>query len=173
MKTHRIKKNDQSFGTMLKTSLSNGELVELIRDQRWYREAANARRREELALLRERSETFCSSWDRIAQRTNELETDRKTITEQTKGGDAPARTLAGIADEAESLRDQLALEWNTFRERSYRPLHGHDSESSVYDTNVAEARCELVDGFENVLKPAVQDCLGALGRLIGRCTTNR
>lgn len=157
-----------SFGVLLRTPLSDATLLDLIRKERWYRKAANARRTQHLALLRERIEESIPDWMQISR---EALTLRRAFSSPVKAGahdESTEQPVRSLLTEACALRDRLDRTWNSFQDRSYEPLRGNEVERGVcrpavrkeqdrVDQEIAGLK-EMVAASDRVIASTIEKC---------------
>ena len=74
--------------------------------------------------------------------------------------------MGSIWNEAKKLERLLLDTFNSFLKNSYRKYFNSKVESEVQDSLVLEMREDLIDRFESVIKPHVEQSLGILKSFI-------
>ena len=139
-----------------------------IRDDEWFREAAQARVGAELGELLDAMSEYQKHLANTAQRAQALAKAEKDI-RQWKGPRRD-RYLAAILRKATLLRSELEESFEKFDVDAYWPLSDDVLIADIADDDLRTVRDGLVHRYETKVKPKTAKCLQAIVRLIERCT---
>jgi len=143
-------------------------LLEYIRDELWFRNAAASRSAEverrclELGDLYGEIGVFCEHVKRINSESRELSNRLRTASSLHKG-EEKAKVLEGIIRKSEGFRTELRSRYNSFRRNVYEPQIGPEvSSRDVELSQVRELRSSAIRLFEEVAKKVTSSCLEKL-----------
>jgi len=146
----------------------NENILPHIRGDAWFQEAEAMRIINELVELKERMDRFDDEKARLIQEfVLLLGQQARLLSRPISAG--RTRGLAKLGDSAFDLKRWLQVAYRSFLRRSYKPYLPPETGCVMRDALVREMRNNLVNRFESVIKPDVEQCLGVHNAFIRRC----
>ena len=152
----------------LNTPVFNRNIIPYLINDGWYQEVFTDRTIADLAMLKEKMDLFDDEMSRIRLKIASLLAQRPQIIAKLSSGEK-ARAMGSIWNEAKKLERLLLDTFNSFLKKFYRKYVNSKVESEVQDSIALEMRENLIDRFESVIKPHVEQSLGILKSFIRDC----
>ena len=143
-------------------------ILELVRDDPWFLEAADSRIGAEMVELARQMNEFGAFQKHTADRMATLIAQRVQILASVSTQQRAAK-LRQIRDGAVALHGQLNRRFRAFCRDAYRPLMGDDPQTPVRMEELQAFRNQLRGRYKSVIEPGVRSCLERLDQLSTDC----
>jgi len=150
-------------------ALDDRSLLGLIQDEKWFRQAATVRRREELAQLEEKMDALQLAATEARALLKRLLDEPAKILRSSVDRDERRRRSQALARRACSLQLELASARDAFVNGPYRKLLGDLSEHVRLEQGIQDKRAELVQRYKHSIEPLIDRCRTVIMRLANRC----
>lgn len=166
----RIKMENLHEQLDLKNFPTDEELLEIIKNERWFQEMAVMRTNTEMDQLTEHMNRFEAKRVTIMKRTIELQKCYKYILAHP-GCQQNKKRLVAVINDARKLHTALRSSYKAFGKNSYKMYSPDLDNLNVNDDGIKARAADLNNRFESVVKTGTESVLDKIEKLIHNCKT--
>ncbi len=166
----RIKMENLHEQLDLKNFPTDEELLEIIKNEKWFQEMAVVRINTEMDQLTEHMNRFEAKRVTIMKRTIELQKCYKYIRARP-GCQQNKKRLVAVINDARKLHTALRSSYKAFKRGPFK-MYSPDLENlNVNDDGIKARAADLSNRFESVVKTGTESVLDRIEKLIHNCKT--